>query len=52
MLGSPILDLAIGMAFIYLLLSLIASVVQEILATLTQSARGQSRSRPAQPFLR
>ena len=37
MLGSPILDLAIGMAFIYLLLSLIASVLQEILATITQA---------------
>ncbi len=37
MLGSPILDLAIGMVFIYLLLSLIASVLQEILATITQA---------------
>ncbi len=37
MLGSPILDLAIGMAFIYLLLSLIASVVQEIIASITQA---------------
>ena len=37
MLGSPILDLAIGMAFVYLLLSLIASVVQEFLATVTQA---------------
>ncbi|GAC1365697.1 MAG: hypothetical protein NVSMB3_14310 [Acidobacteriaceae bacterium] len=37
MLGSPILDVAVGMAFIYLVLSLIASVVQEILASLVQS---------------
>jgi hypothetical protein len=37
MLGSVVLDLAIGMAFIYLLLSLIASVLEEMLATLAQS---------------
>ena len=36
MLGSVVLDVAIGMAFVYLLLSLIASVVQEILATFMQ----------------
>jgi hypothetical protein len=36
MLNSAILDVAIGMAFLYLLLSLIASVVQEILATFMQ----------------
>ena len=40
MLGSPILDVAIGMAFIYLLLSLIASAIQELLSSLvaTRSA--------------
>ncbi len=37
MLGSPILDVAIGMAFIYLLLSLIASAVQELLSSLVES---------------
>jgi hypothetical protein len=37
MLGSPILDVAIGMAFIYLLLSLIASALQEILASFLQA---------------
>jgi len=37
MFGSPILDVAIGMALIYLLLSLIASAVQEILASLIQA---------------
>jgi hypothetical protein len=37
MFGSPILDVAIGMAFIYLLLSLIASALQEILASFTQA---------------
>jgi hypothetical protein len=37
MLGSVVLDLAIGMAFLYLLLSLIASVIQEILASVVQS---------------
>jgi hypothetical protein len=37
MLGSVALDVAIGMAFIYLLLSLIASVVQEILASIVQA---------------
>jgi hypothetical protein len=37
MLGSSILDVAIGMAFIYLLLSLIASAVQEALASLVQA---------------
>jgi hypothetical protein len=36
MLNSVILDVAIGMAFLYLLLSLIASVVQEILAAFMQ----------------
>jgi hypothetical protein len=36
MLNSVILDVAIGMAFLYLLLSLIASVVQEVLATFMQ----------------
>lgn len=37
MLGSPILDVAIGMAFIYLLLSLIASAIQELLSSLVGS---------------
>lgn len=37
MLGSVVLDLAIGMAFIYLLLSLIASVLQEMVASLAKS---------------
>ena len=37
MLGSVVLDLAIGMAFIYLLLSLIVSVLQEMLAALAKS---------------
>jgi hypothetical protein len=37
MLGSVVLDLAIGMAFIYLLLSLIASVLQEMLASFVQA---------------
>lgn len=36
MLNSSILDVAIGMAFIYLLLSLIASTIQEALASLLQ----------------
>ena len=36
MLGSVVLDVAIGMAFVYLLLSLIASVVQEALSTFMQ----------------
>lgn len=36
MFGSVILDVAIGMAFVYLLLSLIASVVQEMLAAFMQ----------------
>jgi hypothetical protein len=36
MLGSVVLDVAIGMAFVYLLLSLIASVAQEILAAFLQ----------------
>jgi hypothetical protein len=36
MMNSVILDVAIGMAFLYLLLSLIASVVQEVLATFMQ----------------
>lgn len=36
MLGSVVLDVAVGMAFVYLLLSLIASVVQEMLATFMQ----------------
>ena len=36
MLGSVVLDVAIGMAFVYLLMSLIASVIQEILATFMQ----------------
>ena len=36
MLNSVILDVAIGMAFLYLLLSLMASVVQEMLATFMQ----------------
>ncbi len=43
MLGSPILDLALGMAFVYLLLSLIATVVQEILATITQARSANLR---------
>jgi hypothetical protein len=37
MLGSSILDVAIGMAFIYLLLSLIASTMQETIAALVQT---------------
>ena len=37
MLGSPILDVALGMAFIYLLLSLIASSIQELLSSLVES---------------
>ncbi len=37
MLGSPILDVALGMAFIYLLLSLIASAIQELLSSLVES---------------
>ena len=37
MFGSFILDVAIGMAFIYLLLSLVASGVNEILASIVQS---------------
>ncbi len=37
MLGSPILDVAIGMAFIFLLLSLIASAIQELLSSLVES---------------
>ncbi len=37
MFGSFILDVAIGMVFIYLLLSLVASGVNEILASLVQS---------------
>jgi hypothetical protein len=36
MFGSVVLDVAIGMAFVYLLLSLIASVVQELLAAFMQ----------------
>lgn len=36
MFGSVVLDLAIGMAFVYLLLSLVASVVQEMLSTFMQ----------------
>ena len=36
MLSSSILDVAIGMAFIYLLLSLIASTIQEAIASLLQ----------------
>jgi hypothetical protein len=36
MFGSVVLDVAIGMAFVYLLLSLIASVVQEMLSTFMQ----------------
>ncbi len=37
MLGSHILDVAIGMAFIYLLLSLIASAIQELLSSLVET---------------
>ncbi len=37
MFGSSILDVAIGMAFIYLLLSLIASTIQEALSAIVQS---------------
>ena len=37
MFGSFILDVAIGMVFIYLLLSLVASGVNEILASIVQS---------------
>jgi hypothetical protein len=36
MFGSVILDVAIGMAFVYLLMSLIASVIQELLAAFMQ----------------
>jgi hypothetical protein len=36
MLGSTVLDVAIGMIFVFLLLSLIASVVQELLASFMQ----------------
>ena len=36
MFGSVVLDVAIGMAFVFLLLSLIASVIQEMLATFMQ----------------
>jgi hypothetical protein len=36
MFGSVILDVAIGMAFVYLLMSLIASVIQEMLAAFMQ----------------
>jgi hypothetical protein len=36
MFGSVVLDVAIGMAFVFLLLSLIASVVQEMLAAFMQ----------------
>jgi hypothetical protein len=36
MLGSVVLDVAIGMAFVYLLLSLIASVIQEMLSAFMQ----------------
>lgn len=37
MLGSPILDVAIGMCFVFLTLSFIASAVQEIVASLVQT---------------
>ncbi|HEY0786751.1 MAG TPA: hypothetical protein VGD62_12840 [Acidobacteriaceae bacterium] len=37
MLGSVVLDVAIGMVFVFLLLSLIASAVQELLATIVQA---------------
>ena len=37
MLGSVVLDVAIGMAFVFLLLSLIASAMQEILASIVQA---------------
>jgi hypothetical protein len=37
MFGSALLDVAIGMAFLYLLLSLIASAVQEVIALVIQS---------------
>ena len=37
MFGSAILDVAIGMAFLYLLLSLIASALQEVMALVVQS---------------
>jgi hypothetical protein len=37
MFGSVILDVAIGMVFIYLLLSLVASVIHEMLASIVQS---------------
>ena len=36
MFGSVVLDVAIGMAFVFLLLSLIASVVQEMLSSFMQ----------------
>jgi hypothetical protein len=37
MLGSPVIDVAIGMTFIFLALSLVASAIQEILSSLVQS---------------
>ena len=37
MFGSSILDVAIGMAFVYLLLALIASTIQEALSAIVQS---------------
>src|SRR5260370_33348322 len=40
MLGCVVLDGAIGMAFVYLLLSLIASVVQEMLSAFMQLRPG------------
>ncbi len=36
MFGSVVLDVAIGMVFVFLLMSLIASVVQEMLSTFMQ----------------
>lgn len=44
MLGSPILDVAIGMAFIYLLLSLIASAMPEYWNTLRRPSWDNLRS--------
>ncbi len=39
MFGSVVLDVAIGMAFVYLFLSLIASAVQELLAAFMHFVR-------------
>ena len=52
MMNSVILDVAIGMAFLYLLLSLIASVVQEVLAGVYATAPREPGARAAKPALR